>query len=61
MATSRLLPVARTLVLAVGCLVGVTAEAGWLIVTTDGRREKRAVSDKAEYQALLKEHFGVEL
>jgi hypothetical protein len=36
MATSRLLPVARTLVLAVGCLVGVTAEAGWLIVDENG-------------------------
>ena len=39
----------------------VSLEDGWLIVTTDGRREKRPVADQAEYQALLKEHFGVEL
>jgi N-hydroxyarylamine O-acetyltransferase len=39
----------------------VSLEDGWLIVTTNGTREKRPVADKAEYQALLKEHFGVEL
>jgi N-hydroxyarylamine O-acetyltransferase len=39
----------------------VSLEDGWLIVTTDGRREKRPVADQVEYQALLKEHFGVEL
>ncbi len=39
----------------------VSLEDSWLIVTTDGRREKRALTDKAEYQALLKEYFGVEL
>ena len=38
----------------------VSLEDGWLIVTRDGRREKRPVADQAEYQALLKEHFGVE-
>jgi N-hydroxyarylamine O-acetyltransferase len=39
----------------------VSLEDGWLILTTNGTREKRPVADKEEYQALLKEHFGVEL
>ena len=39
----------------------VSLEDGWLIVTTNGTREKRPVADKDEYQALLKEHFGLEL
>src|SRR5688572_18962665 len=39
----------------------VSLEAGRLIVTTNGQREERPVSDQAEYQALLKEHFGVVL
>lgn len=39
----------------------VSLEDGWLIVTTNGRREKRPLADKEEYQALLKEHFGIEL
>jgi N-hydroxyarylamine O-acetyltransferase len=33
---------------------------GWLILTRNGRREKRPLLNKEEYQALLKEHFGVE-
>jgi N-hydroxyarylamine O-acetyltransferase len=37
----------------------VSLEDGWLIVTTNGVREKRPVVNKREYQALLKEHFGV--
>jgi len=39
----------------------VSLEDGWVILTTNGTREKRPLADKAEYQALLKEHFGVEL
>jgi N-hydroxyarylamine O-acetyltransferase len=39
----------------------VSLEDGWLILTRHGRREKRALADKAEYQTLLKEHFGVQL
>jgi N-hydroxyarylamine O-acetyltransferase len=39
----------------------VSLEDGWLILTTNGMREKRPVVDKEEYQALLKKHFGVEL
>ena len=36
-------------------------EDGWLILTTNGRREKHPLADKGEYQALLKKHFGIEL
>ena len=36
-------------------------EDGWLIVTTNGTREKRPVVDKKEYQKLLKNFFGVVL
>jgi hypothetical protein len=36
-------------------------EDGWLILTSNGTREKRPLADQEEYQALLKEHFGVEL
>ena len=39
----------------------VSLEAGRLIVTTNGQREERLISDQAEYQVLLKEHFGVVL
>jgi N-hydroxyarylamine O-acetyltransferase len=39
----------------------VSLEDGWLILTTNGRREKRPLVDQGEYQALLKEHFGIEL
>jgi N-hydroxyarylamine O-acetyltransferase len=39
----------------------ISLEAGWLIRTTNGTREKRPLVDQAEYQALLKEHFGIEL
>ena len=39
----------------------VSLEAGRLIVTMNGQREERPVPDREEYQALLKEHFGVVL
>ena len=39
----------------------VSLEDGWLILTTNGTREKRSVVDKGEYQTLLKEHFEVVL
>ena len=39
----------------------VSLEDGWLILTSNGTREKRPLADQEEYQALLKEHFGVEL
>lgn len=39
----------------------VSLEDGWLIVTTDGKREKIPIANDEEYHALLKEHFGVVL
>jgi N-hydroxyarylamine O-acetyltransferase len=39
----------------------VSLEDGWLIVTTNGTREKRPVVDKIEYQKLLKKYFEVVL
>ena len=39
----------------------ISLEAGSLIITTNGQREERRVPDREEYQALLKEHFGVVL
>lgn len=39
----------------------VSLEDGWLILTENGRREKRPIANKDEYQLLLKEYFGVEL
>jgi N-hydroxyarylamine O-acetyltransferase len=39
----------------------VSLEDGWLILTRNGTREKRPLANHAEYQALLKEHFGVAL
>jgi N-hydroxyarylamine O-acetyltransferase len=39
----------------------VSLEDGWLIVTTNGRREKRPIPNQNEYKRLLKEYFGVEL
>jgi hypothetical protein len=36
-------------------------EDGWLILTTNGTREKRPIANKEEYQVLLKEYFGVVL
>ena len=39
----------------------VSLEDGWLIVTANGKREKIPIANDEEYQALLKEHFGVEL
>lgn len=37
----------------------ISLEDGWLILTTNGKREKRPVVDRKEYQVLLKEHFEV--
>jgi N-hydroxyarylamine O-acetyltransferase len=37
----------------------VSLEDRWLILTTNGMREKRPVTDEAEYLALLKQYFGV--
>ena len=39
----------------------ISLEDGSLIITTNGQREERRVPDREEYQALLKEHFGVVL
>lgn len=39
----------------------ISLEDGSLIITTNGQREERLVPDREEYQALLKEHFGVVL
>ncbi|HKY56268.1 MAG TPA: arylamine N-acetyltransferase, partial [Anaerolineales bacterium] len=39
----------------------VSLEDGWLILTTNGKREKRPVADKEEYEALLKEYFEIVL
>jgi N-hydroxyarylamine O-acetyltransferase len=39
----------------------ISLQDGWLILTTNGEREERALSGKEEYQALLKEHYGIEL
>ncbi len=39
----------------------VSLEAGRLIVTTNGQREERLVANQEEYQALLKDLFGVVL
>ena len=39
----------------------ISLEDGSLIITTHGQREERRVPDREEYQALLKEHFGVVL
>jgi N-hydroxyarylamine O-acetyltransferase len=39
----------------------ISLEDGSLIITTNGQREERLVPDRKEYQALLKEHFGVVL
>jgi len=39
----------------------VSLEDGWLILTTNGIREKRPLANQEEYQILLKEYFGVEL
>jgi len=39
----------------------VSLEDDWLILTTNGIREKRPIANKAEYQVLLKEYFGIEL
>ena len=39
----------------------ISLEDGILIITTNGQREERLVPDREEYQALLKEHFGVVL
>jgi N-hydroxyarylamine O-acetyltransferase len=39
----------------------ISLEDDWLILTSNGRREKRPLLDREEYQTLLKEHFGVEL
>ena len=39
----------------------VSLEDSWLILTTNGMREKRPVSDEEEYRALLKQYFGVVL
>jgi len=39
----------------------VSLEDKWLIVTTNGKREKVPIANHEEYQALLKEHFGVVL
>jgi len=39
----------------------VSLEDGWLTLTSNGTREKRPLADQEEYQALLKEHFGLEL
>ena len=39
----------------------VSLEKEWLILTTNGTREKRPVANVEEYRALLKEHFEVEL
>ena len=39
----------------------VSLEDSWLILTTNGMREKRPVTDEEEYRALLKQYFGVVL
>ena len=39
----------------------ISLEDGWLILTEKGKREKRPVTNKDEYQVLLKEYFGVVL
>ena len=39
----------------------VSLEDGWLILTTNGIREKRPIANKDEYQELLKKYFGVVL
>lgn len=39
----------------------VSLEDSWLILTTNGTREKQPVVNEEEYQTLLKEHFGVVL
>ena len=39
----------------------ISLEDGWLILTKNGKREKRPLKDEAEYRKLLKEFFQVEL
>jgi N-hydroxyarylamine O-acetyltransferase len=39
----------------------VTLSSGRLIVTREGHREERTVAGAAEYLALLREHFGIDL
>ncbi len=39
----------------------VSLEDGKLILTQNGQRTERLLKSQAEYQALLKEHFGVTL
>ncbi len=39
----------------------MTLSNGRLIITSDGRREERDVSNAGEYQELLQTHFGVDL
>lgn len=39
----------------------VSLEDGWLIVTTAGQRSERPVDSKAEYHALLKQYFDINL
>ena len=39
----------------------VSLEDEWLILTQNGRREKRPIANEAEYNFLLKEYFGVQL
>ena len=39
----------------------VSLEAGRLILTKNGQRSERLLANEVEYQALLKEYFGVEL
>lgn len=39
----------------------VSLEDDWLILTTNGVREKQPITSKDEYRVLLKEHFGIEL
>jgi N-hydroxyarylamine O-acetyltransferase len=39
----------------------VSLEDDWLILTTEGTREKRPLADKKEYEELLKKYFEIEL
>ena len=39
----------------------ISLEDGWLILTENGKREKRPIANKDEYQSLLNEYFGVQL
>lgn len=39
----------------------VSLEDGWLILTENGKREKRPIANKDEYKFLLNDYFGIQL